>query len=141
MCDVHSLGYDILDPGPSDVRVSVDGDLHLQLQLQLQLHGSLQTAGIDPQPGSLAAAACSAVHAASGPAGFPTALQAASRSEVWPALCAEAYLARVARFGAFASPEQAASWADACEWVEALLGRNEKSPAQSPDTSPPASNL
>ena len=46
--DLHSLGYDILDPGPSDVRVSVDGDL--RLQLQLQLHSSFKPSGVCPQP-------------------------------------------------------------------------------------------
>ena len=91
--------------------------------------------------GSFAAAACSAVHAASGSADFLAALHSSDRSEVWPTLCAEAYVAGFSRFAVFASPEQAASWADGWEWVEAFLDRNEKPPARSPDTSPSASNL
>ena len=48
MCDLHSLGYDILDAGPSDIRVSVDGGL--RLQLQLQLHSSFKASGVYPRP-------------------------------------------------------------------------------------------
>lgn len=139
MRDLHSLGYDILDLGANDVRVSVDGDL--RLQLQLQLHSSFKPSGLDPWP--INCCCCSGVHAASGSesAGLLSVLQATDRSEVWPALSAEAYPEVFTGYGVFAGPELAASLADIYNWIRAFIASKHKSPAQLPDTRPSASNL
>ena len=71
--NLHSIGYSILDPHASNVKVSVDKGLYLQLQLR----GKCEPSGTGRQ----GASACSALHAAC--TYSCNAVHAASRSEGW----------------------------------------------------------